>query len=386
MLKIPDMCTGCQACYNVCPYNCITMKENEEGFLYPSINQDECVGCNKCDRVCPVLNRPDLSHNTQIYAVKNKNEDQRLNSTSGGMFWLLSEYVIQNDGVVIGAVYDENYNVKHTMATCLNDLKDMQGAKYIQSEIGNIYRRALQELKKERWVLFSGTPCQCAGIKKFIGKEYSKLVLVDLVCHGVPSYKVWEKYVNSRAAKENNGMRPLRINMRSKISGWSRYMYSSEFDYGNGKVTYISFNEDPFLQAFTKDLCLRNSCSSCSEKGVERCADFTLGDYWGVWDQYPEWDDNKGISLVMVHSDKAKKIMSDIKDKIEYFEISKNEACSKNGSICYSAINNIHKEEFLRRIEKEDISSVLDDYILCDVRKESIFGKIQRTCRRFLKR
>lgn len=377
MFKIPANCTGCQACYNICPKKCISMKDNGEGFFYPHIDQKKCIECMKCEKVCPVFNPPLLSSNTKIYAIKNKNENERLNSTSGGFFSVLADYVIDKNGVVFGAVYDDEFKVHHTLATSKEQIKPMQGAKYVQSTIGNTFQMIEKELKCGKLVLFSGTPCQCAGLRNYLGKEYSKLILVDLVCHGIPSLKAWENYIKSRALHENGGIYPKRINMRSKSSGWSMYAYSSEFDYGKGKITHIEFSKDPFLQAFTKDICLRNSCTNCCAKGLERCTDFTLGDYWGVWDQHPEWDDNKGVSLVLVHTEGAKSILELVKNKIKYAKITEDEACKENGSICNSSVPNTNRKQFLIQIETQDIKSVLEYYFPNKKRSINIFGRIK---------
>lgn len=216
------------------------------------------------------------------------------------------------------------------------------------------------QLKAGRKVLFSSTPCQCAGLKAFLRKDYDNLILVDLICHGVPSPTVWQIYINYRAQKENGGKRPVRINMRSKASGWSRY--STEFYYGNGKITRIQNSQDPFIRAFIGNICLRDSCSECLAKGVERCTDLTLGDYWGIWNQHPEFNDEKGTSIVFVHSAKGMDAWKRLKEQTEWLEIAKEDACRENTSMVSSSKTHEKRNEFLDRITSENFGELVKEY------------------------
>ena len=237
MIRIPSTCTGCHACAAICPKKCIDMKDIGEGFLFPVIHTETCIQCNRCEEVCPVLHIPGSSHQTQVFALKNKDEAERKKSTSGGVFPLLARRILDAGGIIYGAAYDSDFSVKHIAVEDSENLSLLQGTKYVQSTVGRLFSEVKDWLKAGRLVLFSGTPCQCAGLRAFLGKDYNNLMLVDLICHGVPSPKVWQTYIDYRAKQENGGKRPVRINMRSKISGWSRY--STEFDYGNGKITRI---------------------------------------------------------------------------------------------------------------------------------------------------
>ena len=362
MLHVPFNCTGCHACAGICPHKCIVMKENSAGFLFPEINIAGCVQCDLCEKVCPVIHKQEHSENTLAYAVKNRNENERYASTSGGIFSLLAENVIDQGGIVFGAAYDSDFSVRHIKVCERKDLSLLQGAKYVQSVIGSSYIEAKKELASGRLVLFSGTPCQCAGLKSFLGKLYENLTTVDIICHGVPSPKAWQAYVDYRSQKENEGIRPFRINMRSKSSGWSHYGYSTEFDYGDGKISQIGNGHDLFMQAFVGNICLRSSCSDCKAKGVGRCTDVTLGDYWGIWNQHPEFDDNKGTSVVFVHTQKGRKILGQLSDKMECLKVDIEDAYKENGSLVNSSPSHSGRDEFLEQITADNFEDLVKKY------------------------
>ena len=351
MIKIPSNCTGCHACVSICPKKCIAMEDAGEGFLFPVIDEKECILCGQCEKVCPILYEPEKSRYTQAFAIKSRNEAERENSTSGGVFPLLAAQILDSNGIVYGASYDEEFAVRHIAITSRNMVASLQGAKYVQSSTGSCFQEIKEELQGGRMILFSGTPCQCAGLKSFLGKEYDNLITVDLICHGVPSPKVWQTYIDYRAGKENNGIRPVRINMRSKASGWSRY--SVEFDYGEGNITRIQNNQDLFIKAFIGNICLRLSCSECKAKGVERCTDLTLGDYWGIWNQHPEFDDNKGTSIVFVHTEQGKKLLGEMQAQIDCLEVEVLEAYKENPSLVCSSEEHEKRREFLERVRAE---------------------------------
>lgn len=379
MLCEMKQCTGCQACVSICPQKCIILRDSHEGFGFPKILKTLCINCKRCEQVCPILYTPKLSVNTISYAAKNKNEDERNQSTSGGVFSLLAEYVLEQEGVVFGAAYDANFSVQHMSVLDREHLYFFQGAKYTQSKIGTCFSDIKEKLEAKRLVLFSGTPCQCAGLKSFLGTEYDNLITVDIICHGVPSPKVWQAYIDYRSQKENDGIRPIKVNMRSKVTGWSRYGYSTEFDYGNGKITCIHNSQDLFMQAFIGNICLRSSCSDCKAKGVERCTDFTLGDYWGIWNQYPEFDDNKGTSVVFVHSQKGQIILEQLSDKIDWLKVNLEDAYRENGSLVNSSMSHPGREEFLAQVKAENFEELVRKYFPHEnVRKIGLLQKIKR--------
>lgn len=292
---------------NICDSRAITMQADEFGFLYPQLT-GTCAGCGKCDSICPVQmgenGKPDC---TEAYAAYAKDETIRADSSSGGVFSLLALDVLERGGAVYGAAFDERFAIKHICVEKVSELSRLRGAKYAQSDVAECFREIREGLERGQQILFSGTPCQAAGLHSFLGKEYDTLLLVDTVCHSVPSPAAWLQYVKYRADCDNGGALPKHINQRSKRSGWSRYAYSSLFEYENGTTYCASPSDDLYRKLFVGGYLSRESCASCRFKGLDRISDITLGDFWGIWDICPEFDDNKGTSLLLVHSEKGKK-------------------------------------------------------------------------------
>lgn len=376
MIQIPSNCTGCHACAAICPEKCIDMKDRGEGFLFPVINTEKCIHCNRCEKVCPVLHMPNRNQHTQAFALKSKNDSERVQSTSGGVFPLLARTILDAGGIIYGAAYGRDFSVRHIAVEDSENLPFLQGTKYVQSTVGWIFPEVKDQLKAGRQVLFSGTPCQCAGLKAFLGKEYENLTLVDLICHGVPSPKVWHTYIDYRAGKENGGKRPVKINMRSKVSGWSRY--STEFDYGYGKITRIQNSQDPFIRAFIGNICLRDSCSECLAKGIERCTDLTLGDYWGIWSQHPEFNDEKGTSIVFIHSAKGMAALNRMKGQTEWLEISTEDAYRENVSMISSSKVHEKRKDFLDKVTMDNFGDIVKEYFpLVPAKKPGVWDRVK---------
>ena len=228
-----ELCTGCAACANSCPNQCIQMLRDEEGFLRPVVDTTNCAACETCQKACPILNPGNHSAGTTTaYAAIQKDDAIRRDSTSGGVFSLLCQWVFDHSGVVFGAAYAEDFSVEHRCVRSMEELSDLRTAKYAQSRLGYSYQDVKQLLSAGQYVLFSGTPCQIGGLRAFLGKEYETLVLVDLVCHGVPSPAVWARYLHYRSSADASGAAPTAVNLRSKETGWPEY--SVRFDYENG--------------------------------------------------------------------------------------------------------------------------------------------------------
>lgn len=355
-------CTFCTACINICPKQCIVIEKDSEGFDYPKIDKSNCIQCNLCKEVCHIVNDIKIITKTKAYAVKNKNEKIRLESTSGGFFSLIANYVLEKKGYVVGAAYDENFIVKHIIINEKAELYKLRGAKYSQSKLGNIFLIIKKLLDDNKLVLFSGTPCQCSGLKFFLRKEYSNLITSDLICHGVPSPKAWGEYINYRHLKEKNPSKLMKINMRCKDSGWTNYKYSTEFIYENKEKTLIPNSKDLFLKAFVGNICLRKSCSECKFKGLERNTDFTLGDFWGIWNQYPEFDDNKGISVVLTHSKTGESILKILRHKIELIEVNPQDVYKENKSLMFPSVSHPMRNEFLCKINSTNYEQLISHY------------------------
>lgn len=333
MIRITDNkdCCGCHACASVCARQCIAMQEDNEGFLYPVVDETTCTDCGLCEKVCPVINQDEPRKPLKVYAAKNRNEEVRRQSSSGGIFTPLAEAVIREGGVIFGAKFDKDWNVVHAWTDTIEGIADFRGSKYVQSTIGDAYREAREFLKQGRKVLFSGTPCQIAGLRKFLRKEYGNLITVDVVCHGVPSPLVWRKYLEETREKlraERNAGKNMDssslmdlpvitgISFRDKTHGWKKYGFAIRYDSSvtaaNTNLSSVkeqllleSFTENVFMKGFLANLYLRPSCYACTARSGKSGSDISMADFWGIYNFYSEYDDDKGIELLLVNSDKG---------------------------------------------------------------------------------
>lgn len=302
-------CCGCSACEQVCPVSCIRMQEDAEGFSYPVADTETCIDCGLCEKVCPFIH-PGMSRRPErVYAVKNRREEVRRESSSGGVFALLAGRTLEEGGVVFGACFDDRWEVVHGHAVDENGVERFYGSKYVQSRIGNAYREAERFLKEGRPVLFSGTPCQVAGLKRFLRKEYPNLLAVDFICHGVPSPLVWRSYLNELLSRKLH--RPVAsvrsIGFRDKHRGWK--LYGLRIVCNSGKTSgliRLPLYLDAYLRGFLSDLYLRPACYACAVRGLKSGSDVTLGDYWGCRRSFPDFDDDRGVSAVLLHTEKGR--------------------------------------------------------------------------------
>ena len=362
MLPLRNQCSGCGACSVVCPRNCIEMTDDSEGFRYPIIEQAKCISCRKCETVCPIITSPYLSQGTTAVAAQNREELIRKESSSGGIFSALAEYVLNKGGLVCAAIYDEKQMVQHVFIDRLDGIGAARGAKYAQSRSEKCFLKIKDELQKNRYVLFIGTPCQTAGLYQYLGMKYKTLLLVDMICHGVPSPKVWEKYLQERKALDAPQSEFQNINLRSKESGWSHYSYSVKIQYRNGIVYRKLQEQDWYMRGFTQNLYLRPSCSECRFKGVERCSDLTLGDCWGIWDIAPEFDDNQGTSLLLIHSEKGRQVWMNVNSEFRTYPLSIEQAISKNPSAIVCSKPHFKREQFFNALYSETpMTKVIQD-------------------------
>lgn len=299
-------CCGCTACSQICPKQCITMESDLQGFLYPIVNTIECIGCNLCEKVCPVLNQSEPQEPLQVYAAKNCDEQIRENSSSGGIFTSIAECIIKNGGVVFGATFNEYWEVRHIYVEAITDLSKFRGSKYVQSNLEGVYQSVKSILLTGRQVLFSGTPCQIAGLRSFLREENDNLFTVDIVCHGVPSPLVWNEYLNHISAKYKRCVQDIvSINFRNKEFGWYSYRVNIEW---KDKIYSKPKSEDLFMLGFLKNLYLRPSCEECPVKSGKSGSDITLGDFWGVNEAHPEIYDDKGVTMVLLNTKKGQKL------------------------------------------------------------------------------
>ena len=351
ILADKNQCTGCTACANICPKSCIEMKEDDEGFAQPVIDNSKCISCLACERVCPILsNRTPKDEETKAYAALSKNDETRLESSSGGIFSELAKLILQSNGIVYGAKYDDDFKVIHTGIEDIESLKELRGAKYSQSDLSTIFQIIKTQLNNGRQVLFSGTPCQIGGLKAFLKKDYDNLYCIDFVCHGVPSPLVWKKYIEYRSQVDADNQVPEYINLRNKESGWSHYSYQVEFAYSKSNHYLCQNDKDLYMSLFVNNYILRRSCSNCYYKGYSRESDITLGDFWGIWDILPSMDDNKGTSVVFTHSNKGEKLLNSAAIHLQSNPVTLDQATMMNPSLLKSSLPKENRERVLQEI------------------------------------
>ncbi len=366
--KDKSMCNGCEICTKVCPTNAIKMVEDQEGFLYPEIDKDKCINCNKCKNICSNYNTS--LGNEKVYVAINKNEKELEESSSGGMFYILAKYVIEKNGVVFGVEYDENLKVRHNSYETLEECKSFQGSKYVRSDINDSYRKVEEFLKDDRYVLFTGTPCQCNALKTYLVKEYEKLILCDIICHANPSQKVFDKYKNEIENSRNKKIKM--IYFRTKDNGWRNQTPIIEY-MDNEKE-----EEKTFFSAFVKELINRPSCHSCVFSSSNRVTDFSIGDFWGIEKVMPEVEDkDTGISLFMVNSKKASEVFDSVKEYINYKEVDKDLAFLYNHNKNVPMHRN--REKFFNNLDKISVIDNMNQNI-----KVSFIRKVFRKCKSLL--
>lgn len=295
-----NQCCGCTACVQVCPKQCIVLREDSEGFVYPYVNTETCLNCNLCNSSCPIINQNEPREPMVTFAAKHPNDEIRKVSSSGGIFSILAEEIIAKNGVVFGARFDSNWEVEHAYAETMEKVALFRGSKYVQSRIGETYKQAEKFLKDGRLVLFTGTPCQIAGLNKYLRKEYENLLTVDVICHGVPSPLVWRTYLKEINKKN---LPITSINMRDKKDGWKKFRIHIESN--DGKILDEPSSSNIYLQGFFKNLYLRPSCYHCSVRNFKSSSDITIGDFWNGEKFYPLLDFQLGYSVVISSSQKG---------------------------------------------------------------------------------
>lgn len=297
-------CCGCTACASVCAHHAISMEPDAMGFLYPKVDTDKCTECGLCEKVCAFNPNYDRSLNLpepQIYAARHKDIHEIETSRSGAAFIAISDYVLEQGGVVYGAGYTDHFRVVHKRATNKEERNEFKGSKYVQSDLRDIFPQVKADLKQGLTVLFSGTPCQTAGLASYIGKRLrEKLILVDIVCHGVPAPYIWRDYLVYLEKKYKQPIVEVNFRDKSRV-GWNGHIESFVFQDGSKK----EFNTYTYL--FYRHIMLRPSCSKCHYTNFNRPSDFTLADYWGWEKLSPDFNkDNKGCSLLLVNTEKGR--------------------------------------------------------------------------------
>jgi len=366
-------CTGCGTCYSICPMHCISMEQDSEGFLYPVIDGKNCTKCQKCERSCPAIAQNAPRKPLNLYAVRNPNEEIRYQSSSGGMFTLIAEHMIREEGVVFGARFNDRWEVVHDYTETVEGLVTFRGSKYVQSIIGDTYKQVRNFLENGRRVLYSGTPCQIAGLRNYLQKKYNNLLTVDMVCHGVPSPLVWRKYLNERMGLLVSGGKKhsiQEINFRDKMNGWYNITLSISCVMGNHSINFMAKNDiktllvaetvtkNSYMKGFFRDLYLRPSCYQCPTRHLKSGSDITIADYWGVRNVLPNFDDGKGISLVMINTESGKQIY-ELLNKNE-IETTYKDAVAGNSAIERSPYLHRMRKIFFRELHDKPIIPLIN--------------------------
>lgn len=409
VIKEKHNCCGCSACVQVCPKQCISMSADDEGFLYPQVDTEICIDCGLCEKVCPVINQNEPVEPLAVYAAKNINEEIRLKSSSGGIFTLLAEQIISEGGVVFGARFNDNWEVIHDYSETIEGLEPFRGSKYVQSIIGDNYIKVKQFLNNGRKVLFSGTPCQIAGLKKFLRKDYYNLLTVEVVCHGVPSPMVWQDYLNYKRAKRATGKKMVSsslhemsvitgISFRDKTNGWKKFGFKISYaaskaaentvlrsaNVANSEIT--PFKEDIFMKGFLKNLYLRPSCYHCAVRHGRSCADISIADYWGIQSIHPDMDDDKGTGLVLINTERGEKLYSFISNQILNKTSDYKKAIMYNPCIVRSVSMPNRRRQFWTVYQKSKIEGIP---VICDLmtpsRVTSVVKRVARKIKEIIK-
>lgn len=391
-------CCGCGACMNICPKNAITMEPDPSGFLYPCIHDDICIECGACKKVCAYQNDINLNEPLAVYAAVNRNEEQLMFSASGGVFSAIAEKVLNENGVVFGATlsFENGYAYPHHIAVeTIEDLPKLQGSKYVQSSIGNTYEEAKKFLLSGRKVLFSGTPCQVAGLYGFLGKDYEELITVDVICHGVPNEAFFNGYLQEEKKKRNAKM-VTGYAFRDKTKGWG---YTGRIDLlkknDECQTVYVPARAVSYNTLFLNGEIFRENCYSCKYARKSRPSDMTIGDYWGIETEHPEllgkngFDERKGISCILANSEKGIAICKNMKDLLRLHESSFKNVSHKNGQLKAPSPEGKAREEILKIYESNGYPAV-EKWFQKKFRKQiiihTLYNKIPRGLRLSLKK
>lgn len=379
-----DKCCGCSACFSACGHHAITMQLDSEGFEYPIISQEVCVDCGLCQSVCPVLqyeNRKSIrekNSDAQIgFAARNKNYSQRLISSSGSIFPPIAEWILDNDGLVVGVAYDNDFNVVHKFVESKDELCALQGSKYLQCKADNdTFKNIRNELKAGRKVLYSGMACQVEGLKSFLRKDYDNLYTIDLICMGIPSYVVWQKYLSAFFG----GEKIKSINFKEKSIGWDTFTFRVDTD---KRIFKERGMHNLYLRSMFLSWNMRPSCFQCPFKNAKRISDFTLADAWGVYHSTPDINDNKGLSSVIVHSNKGLELWNILKDKIDSVQVSIDDIAAGNSNLITNKPQTGDRRRFYEILLSNPRTAFVD---LCSIKKPSLMHRIMSKMKSTLKK
>ncbi len=349
-------CTGCQMCADACPKRAISYVCDEEGFWYPVVDKERCVQCGICIEKCPSMNVEKIQRRSEpvVYAAWSRDEDTRISSTSGGIFWEIGKYFIDNDGIVAGCRYGRDWkSAEHIIAYDYDSLLQIKGSKYFQSDAAGIYNAVKKEVESGKPVLFCGTPCQNTALSFFLGKEYSNLYYMDFICRSINSPLAFREYISE--LEQKYGAEAVKVHLKNKTKGWRSL--ASQVVFANGKESLLDKNEDWWVKGFIKyDLYTRESCYDCQYRGLPRTTvDITIGDFWGIKEQAEE-DMFKGISVVLLNSEKGKKLFKQIEDKFTVQSHTIDEVLPGNRHMIRNPMRTERQDQFFELIKNHPFS------------------------------
>lgn len=379
MLNIQDKkdCCGCFACAQGCPKHCITMLEDYEGFLYPKMDKTQCIDCGLCEKICHVLHPYEERMPQNVYAAINKDDEVRFRSSSGGLFYLFAEKIISEGGVVFGARFDEKWQVVLDYAETIEGVESFMGSKYVQARTATAYNDAEAFLKQGRKVLFSGTPCQIAGLHHYLRKEYDNLITVDFVCHGVPSPKVWQSYLDEVVSSVRN---VSDVKFRNKNNGWKKFNFALSYNNGDKSTSLLCYHQqNHYMRAFLRNMILRPSCHACKAKSGRSHSDITIADFWGIERECPEMDDDKGTGLLLVNTGKGLALLDWSKMKIKKSDL--DTALRYNSSLSHDTTPHPKREFFFASLDESGSVITLIDKLLAPplkLRFRMLLGRYKR--------
>ena len=343
-----NKCVGCKSCEQICPRQCIVMETNHEGFWYPIVDNDKCAKCHLCLKTCPVMHPENHRNEPQsAWALRNKNDFEIMKSASGGASDLAAKVILNQDGIVYGAAYDDFLAVRHIEITQNSEREKLQSSKYVQSDTASCYSKAKKRLAEGRVVLFTGTPCQIAGLYSYLGKEDPNLYTIDLICHGVPSPKFFQKYLEYQSRKI--GEQIISYNFRSKDKrGWgTQFLFKTQH---KSKTNTLSL--DRYGKHFIQGNCYRESCYQCIYANLKRTGDLTIGDFWGVFNSHPDFFSSKGVSCVFINTLKGQVLFEMIKDFAYTEKITLEESLIKQGNLRQPSRRPSNRDEFYSHIDE----------------------------------
>lgn len=367
-----EQCTLCGSCYNACPVDAISFKTPYLDFLYPAIDNSRCVGCDRCEKSCPILadkQEPESGYPI-AFAARSRDEEARRKSSSGGVFYELASKILSEGGYICGAVFDEHFHVKHIVSNTQKDLYRMMGSKYAQSDMGMCFRQIKTLLDEGKNVLFTGCPCQVAGLRTFLGRKYPQLFLAELICHGIPSNSMLCAYISLR--EKQYGTKLKSMEFRNKDKGWHRSSVRMNFE--NGKKYQKVITADAYMKGFLENTTLKSACYKCPFRSFKSGSDIVLGDFWGAETKHPAMDDNKGVSAIIVNTHTGESLLDLC--NFEKRPIDLVEVVQFNQNLIKSSAPNLIRSNFYEYANRRGLPKAIQCYL-----EERPFQNIQRVAR-----